>query len=131
MPADGGGVEEDFSALERRKSCAFGIPLIPANQHADLSVLGLPASEARVTRREVEFLVIKRIVRDVHLAVDALERSVRIDDRRRIVVEAARALLKERGDDDRVVLFGDLAEGIGAWAGDGLGELEEAVILHL
>src|SRR4051812_8452652 len=95
MPADGGGVEEDLGALKGGQSRALGIPSIPTDQHADLRVLRLPASETGVARREVELLVIKRIVGDVHLAVDAQDRSVRVDDGRRVVIQAGRALFEK------------------------------------
>ena len=36
MPADGGRVKKDFRALQRRQPRGFWIPLVPANQHADL-----------------------------------------------------------------------------------------------
>ena len=90
MPADGGGVEEDLRALQRGQPRGFGIPLVPADQHADLAVAGLPGAEAEVARREIELLVVKRVVRDVHLAVDAQQRAVGVNDRRGVVVDARR-----------------------------------------
>ena len=35
MPADGRWIEKDVRAAQSREPCAFGIPLIPANQGAD------------------------------------------------------------------------------------------------
>src|SRR5271169_2373986 len=71
MPADGGGVEENLRALQGGQARGLGIPLVPTDQHADLAIAGLPGAEAEVAWSEVELLVIERVVRDVHLAVDA------------------------------------------------------------
>ena len=38
MPADGGRIKKDLRALHRGQPRGFGIPLVPANQHADFSV---------------------------------------------------------------------------------------------
>ena len=35
MPADGGGIEQNARALQRRQARAFGIPLVPADERAD------------------------------------------------------------------------------------------------
>src|SRR5205823_6191308 len=56
MPADRRGVEEDLCALDRGEPRAFGEPLVPANQHADLRVLCIPCAKARVAGREIELL---------------------------------------------------------------------------
>src|ERR1019366_6784074 len=93
MPADGGGIEQNLRALQCRQARGFGIPLVPADQHADLAVAGWPGAETEVAWSEIELLVIERVVRDVHLAIDAQERAVGIDDRRRVVVEAGGPLL--------------------------------------
>jgi len=45
MPADGGRVEQDFRALHRGEPRSLGIPLVPADQHADLAVARLPGLE--------------------------------------------------------------------------------------
>jgi len=49
----------------------------------------------QVARREVELLVVKRVVRDVHLPVDAQQRTVRVDDRGGVVVEPFSPLLEQ------------------------------------
>src|SRR2546426_570343 len=67
MPADGGRIEEDHRALERGEPRAFRIPLVPADQRADLALLGVDGAEAEVPGREVELLVEGGVVRDVHL----------------------------------------------------------------
>ncbi len=104
MPADGGRIEQDLRALQRREARALGKPLVPADQHADRALRGVPRAEPRVTRREVELLVEERVVGDVHLAIDAHDRAVGFDDDGGVVIEAGRALLEHRGDDHRAVL---------------------------
>ena len=131
MPADGGGVEEDLRALQRGEPRGFGIPLVPADQHADLAVARLPGAEAEVAGREIELLVVKRVVRDVHLAVDAQQRAVGVNDRGGVVIDAGGALLEQRGDDDDLVFAGELLKGRGARAGNRLGQFEIRVVFAL
>src|SRR5687767_4172486 len=119
MPADCSGIEENLCAHEARYPCCFRIPLVPADEYADRSVSGLEYSKAcglswlvamtidlggsaakRLTRSEVVFLVVKRIVGDVHLPIDTEHLAVRIDNRCGIVVHAWTALLENWDDDD-------------------------------
>ena len=53
-------------------------------------------AEAQVARSEIKFLEIERIVRDVHLAVDAEHAAVGIEDRGRVVIHARGAPLEKR-----------------------------------
>ena len=77
VPADGGGIEEHFGALERGEARGFGVPLVPADQRADAAEAGVEGLEAEIAGGEVILLVVERVVGDVHLAVDAGERAVR------------------------------------------------------
>src|SRR6185436_17084768 len=58
QPADRRGEEKDVGAVHRGEPGAFGIPLVPADQGADLAEPGLPALEAEIARGEIEFLVV-------------------------------------------------------------------------
>ena len=69
-----------------------------------------PGAETQVARRKVKFLVIERIVRDVHLAVDAQQLAVGVDDGGGVVINAGGALFKERGDDDGAVAARQFAQ---------------------
>ena len=60
--------------------------------------------DAQVARREVELLVVERIVGDVHLPVEAQKRAAGVDHRRGVVVHARAAPL-EHGANDRHVQF--------------------------
>ena len=53
----------------------FRIPLIPANEGSDLSDVCIERPVSQITRREVILFVVKRIVGNMHLAVDAAERA--------------------------------------------------------
>src|SRR5580658_3876187 len=86
MPADGGRVKEDVRARNRREARGLGIPLIPADQHAEASEGRIEIHEAEIAGREIEFFEIERVVRDVHLSIDALELSVGADDGGGVVV---------------------------------------------
>ena len=67
----------------------------------------------------------------MHLAVDAQQRTVGVNDRGGVVINAGGAFLKERGDDDDLVFFGELAKSVGAGAGNRFGELEIFVVFAL
>ena len=98
MPADRRRIEEHVRALQRRQPCALGIPLVPADQRAELAEVGLEGLEAQIAGREVELLVVERIVGDVHLAIDAVELAAAVDDGRSVVIDAGRAPLEQRSD---------------------------------
>ena len=61
----------------------------------------------------------------MHFAVNAEQRAVGVDDDGRIVVDARRAPLKQRSDDDYPQLGGQPAKRCGGWTGDGFGQIEE------
>src|SRR5882724_905602 len=60
MPSDGGRVKKDFGPLERGQAGGFGVPLVPADQHADFSVASAPGPKSQVSWREIELLIIQR-----------------------------------------------------------------------
>ena len=67
----------------------------------------------------------------MHLAVDARERAVGVDDGRGVVVQAGGAPLEERRDDHDVRPRAPWRERIGGGAGDGLGQIEQRGVLAL
>ncbi len=89
------------------------------------------ARKPRSPGREVEFLVKKRVVRDVHLPVLAHQRAVRIHDGGGVMINPRRAALEKRGDDDHPALPRDLAERGGRGAGNRLRQREVLVVLDL
>ena len=64
MPADRRRVKQHFGALQRSQPRSFGIPLIPAHQRADTAKGCIDCLETEIARREIELLVIQRIVRE-------------------------------------------------------------------
>ena len=91
-----------------------------------------PAIVSAVARREVELLVVERVVGDVHLAIHAHQRTVGVNDRGGVVIEAAQRA-SQTGEatittPNSLAIFENrsvLGPGIA------LGRLEEAVVLDL
>ena len=94
MPADGRGIEKNLGALQRGQAGAFGIPLVPADQRAHAAHAGIESAIAEVAGSEVKLFVIQRVIGDVHLAIEAAQRSVGVEDDGRVVIHAGRALLE-------------------------------------
>jgi hypothetical protein len=69
--------------------------LVPANADADLSPLGRPCLKSEIARREIKFLVVKRIIRNMHLAIFAEQLAVRVDNCGRIVIHTGAAFLEK------------------------------------
>ena len=129
--ADGRGVDEQLGPGQGHEPGSLRVPLVPADEHPEPTHPGVDGREAEVPRGEVEFLVIARVVRDVHLAVDAGQAAVRVEHGRGVVVEAGRAPLEQRGDEDHAQFAGKSGKGFGARAGNGFGQVEAAGILGL
>ena len=107
------------------------VPLVPAHEHADAPEPGRKGLEPQIPWREVILLVIKRVVWDVHLPINPDERSVRIQDRRGIVINPRGAPFKERRHDRHVQFFRQLSDGFGGRPGDRFGQIENRRILAL
>src|SRR5947207_14535830 len=107
MPAYGCGIKKNVRSLQRSEARAFGIPLIPADQSAHASILRVEGFKTEVAGREIEFLVIQGIVRDVHLAIDAFQAAIMIENRGGIVIQAPGAPLEYRCHDHHLKLAGD------------------------
>jgi hypothetical protein len=67
----------------------------------------------------------------MHLAIEAEEGTVGIDDCGGVVINAGSALFEDGGDDDDPIFFGEFLKGLCGWAGDGFGEFEIFVIFGL
>ena len=131
VPADGGGVKKHLRAAQGGEPGGLGIPLIPADADADGGMPRVPGEEAEIAGREVEFLVKERVIRDVHLPVAAQQFPAGIENGGGIVIDARRAPLEERGDDNRAGLAGDLRQRLGGRPGNFLRQREVFVILDL
>src|SRR6266446_5634991 len=130
-PSDRRWVKKNACSLQCREARAFGIPLVPADEGAELSGGGVEGLETEIAGSEIKLFVVERIVGNVHLAVDAPHHAIRIEDRGRVVIEAGRALFKERRDQHDLILPGSGGKLLRARAGDGLREIEERRVLTL
>ncbi len=109
-PADRRRVKKNLRSREGGEARGFGIPLIPANADADFPERRFPRAEPEVARRKVKFFLEARILRNVHFPIFSEIRSVRVDDRRRVVIDFVSARLEHRRDDDDAEAFSHAAE---------------------
>ena len=100
VPSDRRGIEKNLRALQRREPRAFGIPLVPADQSSNAAHVGVEGAEAEIAWREVILFVVERIVGNVHLAIEAAQSSVRVEQDSGVVIDARGALLEQRRDQD-------------------------------
>ena len=120
QPADGRGIEQDLGTLQRHQPRRFGKPLVPADAHAQAAKSRRETAKPQIAGREVELLVIERIVGNVHLAIDPQLRTIGVKDGRRVVVQPGRPAFEQRTDDHDLVLGRrllqacDVAPGIGS-----------------
>src|ERR1019366_4167742 len=135
MPSNSGRVKKNAGSLQCSKPRAFGIPLIPADQRAEFSGGSVEGFEAKIAGSEIIFFVVKRIVGNVHLAINADERAIGIaagiKDRDRVVIEPRRALLEERRDQHNFILQGGGGELLRPRARDRLREIEQSGVFAL
>ncbi len=131
VPADRGRVEQDFGTVQRGEARGLGVPLIPADQGADGGLRRGERDEAEIAGREVVLLVEQRIVRDVHLAVQADLGAVRAVDDDAVVIHAGGAALEDRRHHGHAALLGHLSDRLRCWARDRLGEIEQRSVFDL
>ncbi len=120
IPADGGGVNEEFGPGKRHQPGCFRVPLVPADQYPEPADRCVDRGEIRIARGEVEFLIVRRIIRDVHLAIFAGNGTIPVKDHRGIMVESRRAPLKQGSDYNHPEFFRHPAEYLRGRSGDGL-----------
>ena len=104
--SDSGRVEKHLCPLHSHQSGCLRIPLIPAHQHSQSPRTRVNRVETEVAGREVELLIVGRIVRNMHLSVFAGDGSVLLYYHGGIVVQPCGAPFEERRDNDDTVLFG-------------------------
>ena len=140
MPADGCWIKQYLRTKEGRDARGLGIPLVPANEHADRAVSRLPHLEAArrlrsvgvgVAGSEIVFLLEHRVVRDVHLAIHPEQRAVRVDDGGRVAVDAGPLAFIHRDDEHDLQLRRERAQHLGRVAGNRLGEVEVLLLKRL
>ena len=105
--------------------------MVPANADTDISALRFPRLKSEIARREIELLVIKWIVGNVHLAIFAEQFPIGVDDRGGVVIQAGAPLLEERCDDYDLVLACNFAQSNCRFSGNFFGEGEVPVLFRL
>ena len=108
MPANRRGVKQNGCAAQRCQAGGFGIPLVPADERPDASHVRLEGPKTEVTGSEVELLIVGRIVRNVHLAIQTDHAPVCVDDGGAVVIHARSAPLEDRRDNCDLLLLRDL-----------------------
>ena len=129
--ADSGGIDEYVCSSECHQTGTLGIPLIPADLHAELSYRGLYGAETEVSGSEIELLVVGRVIGDVHLAMETCNSAVTLEHNSRIMIESWSTALEEAGDEDNSMFAGKVAKEGCRWAGYGFCEIEVVNGLHL
>src|SRR5712692_6751934 len=109
MPSDRSRVEEDARAAKRGQPCAFGVPLVPANQRANFSDRRIERAKAEIAGREVKLLVVSRIIGYVHLAIDAGDVAFGVDDGGAVMIKSGGSALEDRRDDGYFLFAGDFS----------------------
>ena len=131
LVANGRGIDEQLRTRQGHHTSAFGIPLVPANLHAKAAYARVDGLEAEVTGREVEFLVVGRVVGDVHLAVASGDFAVFFNHHGRVVVEAGAPFFEQACHQHHAQFPGQPAEALRAGPGDGFCQVEEVGVLGL
>ncbi len=130
-PPDRRRIKENLRARERGQPGGLRVPLVPADEDADFPVPGVPGPVPEVPRREVEFLMIIRIVRNMHLAVFPQIRPVGVDHHGGVVVDPGGSFFEEGGDNHTVVLAGGGGQPFGRGPRHRFGEGEPSGVLIL
>src|ERR1700686_308372 len=131
MPSRRRWIKQNAGSLQRGKPCALRIPLIPTHERSEFSSGGIKCLEAQITGREIKFLVVKRIVGNVHLAVDSAERAIGLEDCSRVVIYAGRTFLEERRDQHNFIIKGRSRKLLRARTGDRFREIKESSVFAL
>ena len=110
MPADRGRIKKNLGAAQSSLGARLRDTIDPSRRRRRCCrAASARLSKAEVARGEIKLLVIRRVIRDVHLAILPEQLAVGADDRGGVVVKAGGAFLEERGDDDRAGLARDFA----------------------
>src|SRR6185503_2584807 len=94
QPSNRSRVEQELRTAERRESRRFRKPLVPTNERTEFSIGSVVSLKAEIAGSEIKLLVIKRIVRDVHLAILPGDLAVAVDYDGGVVINAGGALFE-------------------------------------
>src|SRR5258708_26745540 len=88
---------------------------------------GIERAKTEIAGREVKLLIVKRVVGNVHLAVESAQRAIGIERCRCIVVEAGGALFEQRSNQDHSMLAGRGGDLLVRRSGNRFCQLQERV----
>ncbi len=74
--------------------------MIPADQRGDFTGTGGKGAKTQVSGREIKFFVISGVIGNVHLAVDAGDPAVGVNDRGTVVINSRCPAFEERCNDN-------------------------------
>src|SRR5262249_60849516 len=85
-------------------------------------------SESEIAGGEIKLFVVKRIVRNVHLAVFSEITSIGVYYRAGVVIDASCPAFEEGSNDDNLLFLGDLREPFGCGTRNRFGKIEKSCI---
>ena len=131
IPADRSGVEQHIRTGQRHQAGGLWKPLVPTDHHTETSDRGGDGMKSLVAWCEIEFFLVARVLRNVHLAIAPGQRTIIFEYHRGIVVEAGGAAFEHRADHDQTVVPGQPTQVAGGGAGYRLGKVETLGIFGL
>jgi len=131
VPPDRCRVEQQLCSGQSLDARRLGVPLIPADQYSHAPAVHRERGKTQVTGGEVEFLVVKRVVRYVHFPVLPEDRAVRTEHYGRVMVKSGGPAFEYGGEYGYPVLFRYLAESLDRRARNRLCLIEQCVVFPL
>src|SRR5262249_38813184 len=106
MPSNRRRIKKNARSLQRREPRALGMPLVPAHERTNSASRGIEGLESEIAGSEIKLFVVKRIVGNMHLPIDAALDTIGVEEDGSVVVKAGRAFLEERGNQHNFALTG-------------------------
>ena len=124
-------INQQFCSTQSHESSTLRVPLVPTHLHTQAPHRCMDRLETQITWSEIEFLVIRRVVRNMHLAIFACNRTILLKHHRRIVIQASGTTLKKRGDKNDGQFLGKFSIKLGGRSRDRLSQIEAIRRFHL
>ena len=121
VPPDRRRIENNFRSAQCREPRRFRIPLVPANTNAEVAARRFPTLKTEVARREIKLLIVRGVVRNMHLAIFSEDVSVGIDHYCSIVINPGRAFFEKRRHNDNGFFPREFCQRVGRRAGNTFG----------
>ena len=131
MPTNGRRIEQYLRAAQGEQTGRFWIPLIPADADAQLCKVSFRDGKAEVAWREVELLIVQRVIRDMHFSITAYHTTVDIEGDRRVVIQPLSAAFEDRARDNDFMFGCCRGESLAGRSGNFLGQVKQPMIFGL